>query len=425
MSEEGIRPASGQGGDETSPPADIPEPPQAAPLQIEAPPPPPAPVLPPFASLGDRLAAQLVDGLIAFGLLFLIAGALTRHLGGFVGPALDTRVVGAGIAIAATTLIVLLYFIVFEKQLGLTLGKIAAGARVRSTEGGRISGRAAFVRNVVRIMEMLTLYVVSAFLVLVTKRSQRLGDLFAGTIVVRHEGPRVVRVAALLFALLIAVGGVLGGMAMNGVGPVQPDLLAMPGPSPVPSPSASPGRSRIASAILTDSPTSDVSRTTFTPQTPEVFVRFTLADVPPGSSLRATWVAESVAGLANDTRMDEGTLNDVGGTRNVGTLSYGRPPNGWPTGTYRVDLYLSGQFERTLRFTVEPGGAAPTTSPPPASSPVATAVPGTTPSPARTASPATTTPAAAAATSTVVPTAPVPTSAPPPTNSEPSPPGTI
>ncbi len=419
MSEEAVHPASSHGDEAASPPHDTPQPPPTAEPQL---PPPPPVAVPPFATLGDRLAAQLVDGLIALGVLFLIVGALVSHLGGFIGPALDVRVVGAGIALAGTTLFALLYFILFEKQLGVTLGKVASGVRVRSTTGGPISGRAAFVRNVVRVLELLTLYVLSALLVLLTKRSQRLGDLFAGTVVVRHEGPRIVRIAALLLALLIALGGAVGGLAMSGVGPVQSDLLALPGPSPVPSPSASPGRPRIASAIVTDSPTSEVNRTVFSPQTPEVFVRFTLADVPPGTSLRAIWTAESVAGLPNDTRMDESNVNDAGGTRNAGNVSYPRPPNGWPTGTYRVDLYLSGQLERTLRFTVEPGGAAPGTSPAPATSPAATAAPGATPATPTSPQPTGTRTATALGAS---PTPPTPTIAPTATSAEPSPPGSI
>jgi len=381
------------------------------------PPEPPAVALPPFASLGDRLAAQLVDGLIAFGLFFLLAAMLIPRLGDLIGPALDTRLVGAGIAFAATTIVLLLYFIIFEKQLGLTLGKVAAGIRVRSGTGGRITGRAAFMRNVVRVLEGLTLYIGSAFLVLVTKRSQRLGDLFAGTIVVRHEAGRAARVAALLLAVLIAIGGVVGGLALNGVGNMQPDMFVVPGVAPSPSPSSPPGRPRIASAILTESPTSDTNRTTFSPDTPEIYARVTLADVPPGSTLQAIWIAESVAGRPNDSRMDEAPPIEVGGTRNQANLSHRRPPNGWPTGTYRVDLHLSGQLERTLSFTVQ-AGVAPAASPPPATSPVTTTTPIGTTAP----TPAATRPTGTAA--TFAPATLLPSVTPTATSGE-QPPGTI
>jgi uncharacterized RDD family membrane protein YckC len=397
-------------------------------------------VAPSFASLGDRLAAQLVDGLIAFGLLFLTGALFVPRVIGFVGPAVDARIVGAGIALVITGLCLLLYFIAFEKQLGLTLGKVAAGIRVRSGAGGRVSGRAAFVRNIVRVAEALTFYIVSAFLVLITRRSQRLGDLFADTIVVRHEAPRPVRVAALLLALLVAIGGVVGGLAVNGVGPAQSEMFLPPGVAPSPSPSSPPGRPRIASAILTDSPTIDANRTTFAPDTPEIYARVTLADVPPGSTLQAIWIAESVAGRPNDSRMDESPPSEVGGTRNQANLSHQRPPNGWPTGAYRIDLYLSGQFEQTLRFTVQPGVSSPVTT----VSPVPTSITIATPGPTSITTQAAATPSAAlsptiSATSTAVltrtpvgtlppppPPAPPPFVEPSPANEEPAQlPGTI
>jgi uncharacterized RDD family membrane protein YckC len=329
----------------------------------------------PIASLGDRLVAQLVDGLLAFGLLFLIASALVPRLGGLEGLALDTRLLGAAVALGIATLILLPYFILGEALLGLTLGKAAAGIRVRSKEGGGISGRAAFIRNLIRPFEALTLYLISALAILVTKRGQRIGDLLAGTVVVKHEAARPLRALALVLAMLIAFGGAAGGLAINSLGPAPIDRIALP-PSPQPGPS---GRPRIVNAIVTGARTSDVNQSSFPPQTPEIFVRFTLADVAPGSQLRAVWIAEQVAGIRSGFTMGESPTSEVGGTQNQGVFPHARPPNGWPSGTYRVDLYLNGDLERTVRFTVDP--AMPTLTTVPGATPQATveATPGGTP----------------------------------------------
>jgi hypothetical protein len=159
-------------------------------------------------------------------------------------------------------------------------------------------------------------------------------------------------------------------------------------------------------------------------------VRLTsLADVPAGSTIQAIWIAESVAGRPNDSRMDEVPPTEVGGTRNQANLSHQRPPNGWPTGSYRVDLYLSGQFERTLRFSVQAGGVSPVSSPLPASSPAPTSSgPTTGTTGTTTLAPPTVTPPAGTA-GTVAPGTGVPavmtlSIVPTPTNGE-QPPGTI
>jgi hypothetical protein len=116
-------------------------------------------------------------------------------------------------------------------------------------------------------------------------------------------------------------------------------------------------------AIVTDSRSSDVSRSNISPQTPEVFARFTLADVPPGSQLRAVWIAEQAAGIPSGYVLGETTSSDVGGTQNQGAFLHARPPNGWPTGSYRVDLYLNGELERSIGFFADPTTASPTTTP--------------------------------------------------------------
>jgi uncharacterized RDD family membrane protein YckC len=319
-------------------------------------PPPPVASLPivtvetlPPASIGDRLVAQLVDGLLAFGLFVFLTSLLIPWMGERYGTLIDPRLAGVGIALAATALVLLVYFILFESRPGMTLGKIAAGVRVRDKSGGRISGRASFVRNVVRVFEAMTLYLVSALLIISTKRGQRVGDLMAGSVVIRHLAPRPVRALALLLAILVAAGGVLGGIAMSSLEPFSPERLVTMPPIPQPSPSPT-GSPRIANAIVTDSRTSDVNRTSFSPQTQEIFVRFMLADVPPGSQLRAVWVAEQAAGIPSGQTLDDTTSSDAGGTQSQGVFSYPRPPNGWPLGTYRVDLFLNGQFERAVRL---------------------------------------------------------------------------
>jgi uncharacterized RDD family membrane protein YckC len=55
-------------------------------------------------------------------------------------------------------------------------------------DGGRYGWKAVLLRNVLRIVDGLpVLYIVGLVTVAVTQRNQRLGDLAAGTLVVRAD----------------------------------------------------------------------------------------------------------------------------------------------------------------------------------------------------------------------------------------------
>jgi uncharacterized RDD family membrane protein YckC len=97
---------------------------------------------------------------------------------------------------AAYTLYFLLYFMVwfgygifFEWFFhGQTLGKRIFALRVMDEQGLRITFSQILIRNLLRIADMLpALYVVGGVSCLVSRRAQRLGDLAAGTVVVRIQ----------------------------------------------------------------------------------------------------------------------------------------------------------------------------------------------------------------------------------------------
>ncbi|MFB0618385.1 RDD family protein [Streptomyces sp. AGS-58] len=73
---------------------------------------------------------------------------------------------------------------------GRSLGKLAFGLRVVRDDGGPIRFRHALVRGAVGVIEILmTLGVVACIASLVSARGRRLGDVFAGTLVVRERIP--------------------------------------------------------------------------------------------------------------------------------------------------------------------------------------------------------------------------------------------
>jgi uncharacterized RDD family membrane protein YckC len=73
---------------------------------------------------------------------------------------------------------------------GRSLGKLACGLRVVRDDGGPIRFRHALVRGAVGVVEILmTFGVVACVASLVSARGRRLGDVFAGTLVVRERVP--------------------------------------------------------------------------------------------------------------------------------------------------------------------------------------------------------------------------------------------
>lgn len=101
----------------------------------------------------------------------------------------------------------------------------------------------------------------------------------------------------------------------------------------------------------------------------------TVSDAPSDTVIKAVWTAVDVgSAAAPNTKIDETEVR-VQGSRNVDfTLT---PTAGqWPPGLYKVDIYLNGKLDRTLKFSVEGSTAKPTTAPPtPTKVPTATTAP--------------------------------------------------
>jgi uncharacterized RDD family membrane protein YckC len=85
-------------------------------------------------------------------------------------------------------LVPLLYFFLQERKWGRTLGKKLMGLRVIMEQGEPLTGMGAFLRNLVRLPEMIILYIPVIICVAATIKYQRLGDLAGKTIVIRESG---------------------------------------------------------------------------------------------------------------------------------------------------------------------------------------------------------------------------------------------
>jgi len=136
-----------------------------------------------FAALVDVVAASLIVAGLFFA--WLLIGQLL--------PFEESGTTLTGVFVMATALIAWSYFIVLEWLWeGQTLGKRMFGLRVISADGSPAGFVAVLVRNVLRVVDFLPLlYGFGLLAIVVTDRSQRLGDLAAGTFVVRAPRPRL------------------------------------------------------------------------------------------------------------------------------------------------------------------------------------------------------------------------------------------
>jgi uncharacterized RDD family membrane protein YckC len=137
----------------------------------------------PLAGIATRFMALLLDLLIAFGVAFIL----------LMAAAVVASVAAAIIAASLLLVFYIGYHILFEVAGGgRTVGKRAAGLRVVMDGGAPIGLRASLIRNLMRLIEGLPLFYLPAIIsALATRNNQRLGDIAAGTLVIREvKAPR-------------------------------------------------------------------------------------------------------------------------------------------------------------------------------------------------------------------------------------------
>lgn len=137
-----------------------------------------------LASVGSRSLAQGVDLAVRFGLLYALAfisGAFSAAAG--TTPAIVLVFVGI-------FLIIFGYPAIMESRWnGQTVGKRVFGLRVVTVEGAPVRFRHASIRSLLQLVDFFLppIGVSATCVALLNRQSQRLGDIFAGTIVLRER----------------------------------------------------------------------------------------------------------------------------------------------------------------------------------------------------------------------------------------------
>lgn len=151
------------------------------------------------ARLPSRLVALLLDLCVQVPLLIAVL-----VLAGLVGSQVDPAL-GTALLLTAVVLVIVGYPALVETVThGKSLGKLAMGLRVVREDGGPARFRHALVRALFLVPELwLTSGALGLVASLFSSQGKRLGDQFAGTIVVNE---RVTRAAAMPAQLVVPPG---------------------------------------------------------------------------------------------------------------------------------------------------------------------------------------------------------------------------
>lgn len=146
------------------------------------------------AGIGSRFLAALIDTIIIVAvqfvlLLVLLFIASASSPGSFDMDDMENLGLAVVIVVLLGSLITIGYYIFFELLWnGQSPGKRAVKIRVIRTDGTPVTLSEILIRNLLRLVDLLpSSYGVGVITMFVTKQSQRLGDLAAGTLVVFAE----------------------------------------------------------------------------------------------------------------------------------------------------------------------------------------------------------------------------------------------
>ncbi len=180
--------------------------------------------MPRCAGLGDRLIAAVLDSIVILGAVSIISVWSFKRWSISIGN--EFHLTSASVLIAATlsAIVLFIYSWILEGCFGATLGKFIVGIRVvRTTERGDLAASA--IRNALRIVDGIGLYMLGAIVAGCSQFRQRLGDMLADTIVIEERFSGGTR----LMAVVLWLGTLIGaGWGLPRVGSAEFSSQAPP-----------------------------------------------------------------------------------------------------------------------------------------------------------------------------------------------------
>lgn len=144
------------------------------------------------AGFGNRFLAALIDGLIQGAAVFSIA-LVAIPLNLVMGPGRFASRMSTAVITAILLVLLGLLFVLYKPLMeavwnGQTIGKRVAGIRVVRNNGLPVGVLAVIIRNLLRVVDYLPFYyLIGAICIAASEKNQRLGDMAAGTVVVKEK----------------------------------------------------------------------------------------------------------------------------------------------------------------------------------------------------------------------------------------------
>jgi len=141
-----------------------------------------------FASLGSRFLALVIDWVLFCAVFFPV----TRIVKGTWLMTSADHIWRIGWMISDPLCVIFLvvitaYYVLLEGLLGWTIGKRLLGLKVISVAGNKPGLAKSLIRNALRLIDGLPAFsILGVVMILLTKERTRLGDIVAGTRVIRN-----------------------------------------------------------------------------------------------------------------------------------------------------------------------------------------------------------------------------------------------
>ncbi len=90
--------------------------------------------------------------------------------------------------------------------------------------------------------------------------------------------------------------------------------------------------------------------TSFSPSDKTIYCIVELKDGKSGTPVKFTWTGVDVGSSKNEKIKDLEYTTGENEDKVFGHLTY---PQDWPTGLYRVDVYVNGKLDKTIEYTIK------------------------------------------------------------------------
>jgi uncharacterized RDD family membrane protein YckC len=314
-----------------------------------------------LAGMGDRAIATLLDVVVVGAAYALVGMWAAVRWGGVTSNGFELHGTPAVIAIAAVATFAFLYVWLFEGVLGASLGKFILNVRVRRIDGSAIGLTKSLVRNLLRIIDAIGVYLVGFLIAIFSHLKQRLGDHVAKTVVVQKESgplPRAVAVvvwAAAIVASFVGAYRLHSGAGAAGVtsAPLSTASTSVPLQT-APTQGAAAGEGRLIRAELGTDRTPDFTivnpSNEFYTDTAKIMCVWTVQGVDPSVPISLAWVVDDSGGAAPPNYLI--AKKSITGS-SEGSFFMDSPNTGWPVGIYHVEIYIGDKLVKVVPFTVK------------------------------------------------------------------------